>query len=465
MIDQAIFSRFKAGFRGDVIEPGDERYESARKVYNGMIDRRPRIIVRPAVLGDITAAVRFGAEEDLLIAVRGGGHNGAGLGTCDDGMVIDLSRMKAVQVDPQSRTVLAEAGCTQGDVDAAASKLGLAVPAGIVSTTGIAGLTLGGGHGYLTRKHGLAIDNLIEAAVVLADGRAVKASRDSEPDLFWAIRGGGGNFGIVTSFLYKAHPVEKVVAGPVFWDLDRAEDILGAYREFLPDAPEDTYAFFKFLKVPAVPIFPESIHGKTMCGIIWCYLGPPAKADTAFAPVRKWAPPAFQAVGSMPFVDLQRLFDPLLPPGLQWYWKGHFVKEVPDGSIREHLKFASRLPSDLSLMHLYPIDGAASRVGRGETAFSYRDARWSMVIAGIDPDPKGADRITAWTREYWSALQPYSESGAYVNFMMEEGEDRIRSTYRENHDRLVVAKRKYDPDNLFRVNQNIKPRVTADAKA
>ena len=456
-LDQAGIDNFKASLRGELIQRSDEGYDAARKIYNGMIDKRPLMIARCADVADVITAVTFAREHDVLLAIRSGGHNGAGLGICDDGLVIDLSRMKGVRVDPAKGTVRVEPGCTWGDVDHATHAFGLAVPCGIISTTGVSGLALGGGHGYLTRKYGLTVDNLLEADVVLADGRMVTANKRENADLYWAIRGGGGNFGIVTSFLFKAHPVDTVYAGPMLWHIDQAEELMKWYRDFSTSAPKDLYGFFAFLNVPPGPPFPEHLHTKTMCGIIWCYSGPPEKAHKSLQPARDFSPPALELVGQMPFPALQTMFDALLPTGLQWYWSGDFLNELSDEAIATHIKYGSDLPTLLSTMHIYPIDGAVHRVGKDETAFSYRDANWSMVIGGIDPDPANKERITSWTKEYWKAVHPYSAGGAYVNFMMEEGQDRVKATYRGNYKRLLAVKKKYDPANLFRVNQNIKP--------
>ena len=456
-LDQAGIDNFKASLRGELIQRSDEGYDAARKIYNGMIDKRPLMIARCADVADVITAVTFAREHDVLLAIRSGGHNGAGLGICDDGLVIDLSRMKGVRVDPAKGTVRVEPGCTWGDVDHATHAFGLAVPCGIISTTGVSGLALGGGHGYLTRKYGLTVDNLLEADVILADGRMVTANKRENADLYWAIRGGGGNFGIVTSFLFKAHPVDTVYAGPMLWHIDQAEELMKWYRDFSTSAPKDLYGFFAFLKVPPGPPFPEHLHTKTMCGIIWCYSGPPEKAQKSLQPARGFSPPALELVGQMPFPALQTMFDALLPTGLQWYWSGDFLNELSDEAIATHIKYGSDLPTLLSTMHIYPIDGAVHRVGKDETAFSYRDANWSMVIGGIDPDPANKERITSWTKEYWKAVHPYSAGGAYVNFMMEEGQDRVKATYRGNYKRLLAVKKKYDPANLFRVNQNIKP--------
>ncbi len=458
MLNETRIEKFKAMLRGELLQRGDSRYDEARNLYNAMIDKRPRFIARCADAADVIAAVQFGRENELLTAIRGGGHSGPGLGSCDDGLVIDLGLMKGVRVDPKARTVRVGAGCRQGDVDHATHAFGLACPAGIVSTTGISGLTLGGGHGYLSRKYGLAIDNLLEADVVLSDGRFATASPQQHPDLFWALRGGGGNFGIVTSFLFRSHPVDTVFAGVMLWDFEQTRALLEWYREFLPAADEDLYGYFAILSVPPAPPFPESLHGKTMCGIIWCWLGSLSQADGVFQRVRAAHQPAFEHLGPMPFPALQSLFDPLLPPGLQWYWKGDFVEELKDAAIAEHVRFGSQLPTPLSTMHLYPIDGAVQRVKPSATAFGYRDVTYSMVIAGIDPDPAKAAAITKWAKDYWAALHPYSAGGAYVNFMMEEGGDRVQATYRGNYDRLAAIKTKYDPTNFFRVNQNIQPR-------
>ena len=448
---------FKASLRGELIRPQDAGYDAARKVYNGMIDRKPSLIVRCFDVADVISAVNYARENNLLLAVRGGGHNGAGLAVCDAGLVIDLSRMRGVRVDPQNQTVQVQGGCTLGDIDHATHPFGLAISSGVASTTGIAGLALGGGHGYLARKYGLTIDSLLEADVVLADGSFVSASAKENSDLYWAIRGGGGNFGVATSFVFKAHPVSNVYGGPMLWSLDKAVEVMKWYREFIKKAPEDLFGFFAFINVPPAPPFPEHLHRKTVCAVVWCYLGPMEQAEQVFMPIRKIGPPVADFVGPMPFPALQGLFDQLLPPGLQWYWKGDFVNELSDDAIKVHMKFSSQLPSLLSTMHLYPIDGAVHRVSRDDTPFSYRDATWSMVIAGIDSDPANNERITKWAKNYWEALHPYSAGGAYVNFMMEEGQSRVEATYRDNYKRLSEIKRKYDPTNLFRVNQNILP--------
>lgn len=456
-MENTALESFRSKLHGELIRPGDPSYESARKVYNGMIARYPALIVRCAETSDVVAAVEFGRDHDVALAVRCGGHNGAGLGVVDNGLVVDLAAMKGVQVDAASQTVRVAGGCTWGDVDRATQTFGLAVPSGTISTTGVAGLTLGGGHGYLTRKYGLTIDNLLSARVVLADGRVVTASEEEHPDLFWALRGGGGNFGVVTSFRFKAHPVATVQAGITLWDSESAAQVLRWYRDFMVQAPHDVYGFFAFLTVPPGEPFPQPLHGRRMCGIVWCHTGSAEAVERTFAEVLAVQRPAFHHVGPTPYTALQTQFDALMPAGLQWYWKGDFVREISDDAIALHLEHAARVPTPLSTMHLYPVDGAAHQIDRRATAFSYREANWSAVYAGIDPDPANAERIASWAREYWQALHPHSAGGAYVNFLMDEGEERVFATYRDNYARLASVKRTYDPNNLFRVNQNIQP--------
>ena len=404
-------------------------------------------------------AVGFARNNVLKVSIRGGGHNAAGLGVCDDGLVIDLAGIRYVHVDPATRTVRVGGGNIWRDVDHATHAFGLAVPCGFIASTGVAGLTLGGGVGYLTRKYGLTIDNLLSADVVLADGSFVIASADENSDLFWALRGGGGNFGVVTSFLFQAHPVHTVCAGPMLWELDQAADVMKWYREFIAKAPEDISGFFAFMVVPPVPPFPESIHLKTMCGIVWCYPGTMEKANEILEPIRSYRRPAFEFVVPMPFPLLQGMFDGLYPAGLQWYWKADFFNGLNDNVIDLHVQHGSHLPTMFSTMHLYPINGAAHRVGNSDTPWSYRDADFAEVIVGVDPDPANRDLITNWAKDYFDALHPHGAGGAYVNFMMDEGEDRVRASYRENYDRLASIKAKYDPQNFFRVNQNIRPAV------
>ena len=450
----------KNRFRGRLIQPGDEAYNKARKVYNGMIDKYPKFIVECASVQDVMACVNFARENNLPLAIRGGGHNGAGLAVCDDGLVIDLSRMKNIHVDAVAKTVCVEGGCTLAELDRATHQFGLAVPTGIIGNTGIGGLALGGGVGYLARKHGLSIDNLLEADIVLANGSLVKASATSHADLFWAIRGGGGNFGVVTSFLFRAHAVNIVYGGPMIWEMDDAKEIMQWYRDFIKMADDDLNGFFAFLSVPPGPPFPEPYHLRKMCGIVWCYTGNEENANKIFSVVRKFKRPAIDFVGPIAFPALQTLFDPLYPAGMQWYWKGDFVNELTDKAIDLHIQHAKQMPTWLSTMHLYPVNGAVSRVKDGDTAWAHRGATWAKVIAGIDADPINKNKIINWAKEYWSALHPHTAGGSYINFMMEEGEERIKATYGSNYAKLVEVKTKYDPQNLFRINQNIKPRTS-----
>jgi FAD/FMN-containing dehydrogenase len=447
------------GLHGRLIRQGDSDYDEARALYTGMIDTRPRIIARCANVADVISCVNFARTQNLLLAVRGGGHSGPGLGSCDDGLVIDLSTMKGVRVDPATSTVRVEPGCTSSDVDHATHAFGLAVPSGIVASTGVAGLTLGGGTGYLTRKFGLTVDNLLEADVVLADGRFVTASKDTNSDLFWALRGGGGNFGVVTSFLFRAHPVKDVFAGPVFWDAKDGKQVMKAYRDFIGKAPEELGMFVGLKSVPPTDPFPKEHWSKRACTLIGSYNGTAAEGQKVLEPLLDKLPaPLFNWMGEMPFTAIQALFDPFFPKGLQWYWKGDYVKTLPDEAIDRHLEQSARAPSDFCLMHLYPIDGAVHRAPKDSTAWSVRDASWSMVIAGIDPDPKKAEALRRWGREYWQTVHPYNMEGAYVNFMMDdEAENRVQASYGANYPRLATIKAKYDPNNLFRVNQNIKP--------
>jgi FAD/FMN-containing dehydrogenase len=448
-----------AGFSGELIARSDAAFAEARKIYNAFIDKNPAFVARVANPDDVAMAIAFARRHGLPLAVRGGAHNGAGLGSCDDGIVIDLSRLKDIEVDPEKRIATVGGGCTWGEVDAATNAYGLATPSGIISTTGVGGLTLGGGLGHLTRKCGLAIDNLLGADMVLADGSQVRASADENPDLFWAIRGGGGNFGVVTSFTFRLHEISTVVAGPTFWDVGQTEQVLAAYREFLPGAPRELNGFFLVGCVPPAPPFPEELHTRKICGVVWCYVGDDeAAAAQAMAPLLEQLPePLLHGPAAMPHPAIQGAFDGLYPAGHQWYWRADFVNEIPDEALAIHAKYGAELPTLQSTMHLYPIDGTAHDVASTDTAWAYRDARWGSVYAGVDPDPANADKIRRWTIDYFDALHPYSAGGAYVNMMMDEGQDRVRASYRDNYDRLAAIKATYDPDNVFKINQNIQP--------
>ncbi|MFJ8048417.1 FAD-binding oxidoreductase [Streptomyces luteogriseus] len=457
-MDTATLEEMRTTLRGPVIGPRDAGYDEARKIYNAMIDKRPAALVPCTDTADVMAAVTYVRDHGLELAVRGGGHSGPGLCLVDDGVTVDLSPMRWVRVDPEARTAEVGGGSRLGDLDHATQAFGLATPTGIISMTGVGGLTLGGGHGYLTRKHGLTVDNLIAADVVLADGSFVRASESEHPDLFWALRGGGGNFGIATSLTYRLHPVGTVGAGVTVWPVDSTREVLAWYREFLPQAPEDVYGFFAVLVVPPGPPFPEELHGKKVCGIVWCCTGDLDGLDETLSVVNDAGRPAFHFTTPMPYDALQGMFDELIPTGYQWYWRGDFFDSIPDAALDVHLEYGRKNPTPLSLMHLYPIDGAAHRVGPDDTAWSYRDALWSGVFAGVDPDPANAETIRRWCVGYQEALHPYSMGGSYVNFIGSgEGQERVRATYRDHYDRLARVKRTYDPDNLFHANQNIEP--------
>jgi FAD/FMN-containing dehydrogenase len=457
MIEETQVKALQSNLRGRLVTPKDEDYDAIRAIYNGMIDRRPALIAQCVDVADVIAAVNFARDNRIPLAIRSGGHNGAGLALVDDGLVIDLSPMKGVRVDAKAGTVHVEGGCVWGDVDHATHPFGMAVPSGFISTTGVGGLTLGGGVGYLTRKYGLTIDNLLAVDVVLADGRLVSASADENADLFWAVRGGGGNFGVVTSFLFKANPVRMVYGGPIFWPLEQAATVMKRWRDFIMTAPEDINGWFGFHHVPPAPMFPQEHHLKKVCVVTWCYTGDMDRAEAVFQPIRQWETPLMDFAGTIPWPALQSMFDALYPPGLQWYWRADFVNEISDQAIALHMTYADQLPTGHSTMHLYPINGAAHRIGRRDTAWSYRDANFVQVIVGVDPDTANNARLIQWAQDYWAALHPFSAGGAYVNMMMEEGEERVKTAYRDNYDRLATIKAKYDPFNLFRVNQNIKP--------
>jgi FAD/FMN-containing dehydrogenase len=459
-LDENSIQELKAAVRGRIIEPTDKDYDDARKVYNAMIDKKPRLIVRCFDVADVIASVNFARENGRLLAIRSGGHNAGGLGIADDALVIDLAQIKYTRVDPAARTVTVGGGCTWGDVDHATHAFGMATPSGILSTTGVGGLTLGGGIGMFTRKCGLTIDNLLSADIVLANGRFVKANSDENTDLFWAIRGGGGNFGVVASFTFKLHAIDTVYGGPMLYDFNETTDVMKWYRRFITEAPDDLSGYFALLTLPPAPPFPKHLHLKKMCGIVWACTAGQNEAEEMFKPIRAFKKPALDFVGPIPHPALQSMFDGLYPPGLQWYWRAHFVNELSDEAIAEHVRFGATLPSMHSTMHMYAINGAASRVGKQDTAWNYRDATWAQVMVGVDPDPANKEKLIRWTKDYHDALRPYSAAGAYVNFMMDEGEDRVKATYGDNYHRLVAIKDKYDPQNLFRVNQNIKPSGT-----
>ncbi len=416
--------------KGLIILPEDDNYDEARKIYNAMIDKHPGIIFKCKDTDDVIQAVNFGRENKLEVSIRGGGHNGAGLALVDDGLVIDLSEMKNIQVDGKKKTAVVQPGNTLRDLDKATHEHGLALPVGINGTTGIAGLTLGGGLGYLSRKGGLAIDNLLEAEVVLASGELVTANENEHPDLFWALRGGGGNFGVVVSFTFNLIPVKNVYAGPMFWPIEKAEEAMKFYDTITKNAADDLYGFFAFLIVPPGAPFPENLHNKNVCGVVWCYTGPSEKAEEVFKPIREFGPPILDWVSEMPMPTLNGLFDDLYPKGMQWYWRAHYVNELTDECIQENIKYGSNIPTFHSTTHFYPIDGKVHEVSQEDTAWANRGARWAQVIVGVSPDPSDADKVTKWCKDYYEGVKPYAEGGSYVNFMMQEGQERVKAGYK-----------------------------------
>lgn len=442
--------------RGPVITVDDADYDQARRVYNAMIDRRPQAVVRCANAGDVMATVDFASENGLDLAVRGGSHSVPGFGVCD-GVVADLSRMRGVRVDPVGRTARAEGGATWGDFNAATHAFGLATTGGIISTTGVGGLTLGGGIGHLDRALGLSCDNLISADVVTADGQLVHASEAENPDLFWALRGGSGNFGVVTSFEFRLSAVKDIYGGAIFFELDHAGDVLRFFRDFIVDAPEQLGLFPAFQIAPPLPFIPEDRHGEPFVALIACWAGPPDEGPAVLRPIREIAPIVGEMIGPMPYPALNSAFDALVPPGLQHYWKANFNVELTDAAIAGHLEHGPRIPVVNSTVHIYPINGACHEVAPDATAFAYRDASFATVIAGMWPDPSQNEANTQWVRDYYRATAPHSEEGGYINFMAADDQDRIAANYKGNFQRLVDIKGKFDPGNLFHINQNIRP--------
>lgn len=449
---------FKNGFGGDVILPADAEYEEARKIWNAMIDKRPAVIARCKSTEDVVKAVEFAREGGLSLAVRGGGHNIAGNALCDAGIVIDLSGMKAVRVDPQSRRAVAEGGATLADVDAATQAHGLAVPLGINSTTGVAGLTLGGGFGWLSRKYGMTVDNLESAEVVTADGQVLHASATEHPDLFWALKGGGGNFGVVTRFEFRLHPVgPDLLSGLIVFRLDEAKTVLQRYREFMDSAPDEMVVWAVLRKAPPLPFLPPEAHGREIVALAVLYVGDPAKAEPYLDKLRGFGTPVGEHLGVQPYTAWQKAFDPLLTPGTRNYWKSHNFSTLQDGLFDAVIEYIKTLPSPQCEIFFGAIGGETLRHRPDEAAYAHRDARFVMNVHGRWDDA-GEDRTCiGWSRDFFNASAPFASSGVYVNFLTAEETDRVRSAYGANYDRLAKIKRQYDPDNLFRVNQNIAP--------
>lgn len=450
--------QFRHRFKGEVLLPGNTAYESARQVWNAMIDKHPALIVRCSSTSDVVSAVNFARDNQVLLAVRGGGHNIAGLGMCDNGIVIDLSGMKAATVDPGARRVIIEGGATLGDLDAATLAHGLATPVGINSTTGIAGLTLGGGFGWLSRKHGMTIDNLESAEVVTATGDVVRASATEHPDLFWAIRGGGGNFGVVTRFEFRLHPVgPDVLSGLIVYPISQAKSVLQQYRDFLAKAPDDLSVWTVLRAAPPLPFLPEAVHGQGIIALALCYAGNPEQGMPLIEPLRKFGTPLGEHVGVQPYTAWQKAFDPLLTPGARNYWKSHNFSTLKDGLFDAVIDSIDQLPSPQCEIFFGAIGGATTRPAPDSAAYAHRDAQFVMNVHGRWDNQVDDQRCIGWARDFFRASAPFASGGVYVNFLTEDEGDRVTSAYGPNNDRLARVKSAYDPENLFRVNQNIKP--------
>ena len=448
----------KSGFKGRVLIPGDGEYENARKIWNGMIDKRPAIIARCTSTADVVRAVNFARDNSLLLAIRGGGHNIAGNAMCDAGIVIDLSQMKAAKVDAGARRVTVEGGATLGDLDAATQAHGLATPVGINSTTGIAGLTLGGGFGWLSRKYGMTIDNLESAEVVTATGEVVRASATEHPDLFWALRGGGGNFGVVTRFEFRLHPVgPDLLSGLIVYPFSAAKSVLQQYRDFMTKAPNELSVWTVLRQAPPLPFLPKEVHGKEVVVLALLYVGDPKQGEQLIAPLRKFGTPVGEAVGVQPYVAWQKAFDPLLTTGARNYWKSHNFSTLQDGLLDAVIEYVGKLPSPQCEIFFGAIGGATTRPAPDSAAYAHRDAQYVMNVHGRWDDPADDKRCIAWSRDYFNASAPFASGGVYVNFLTADETDRVGAAYGPSYNRLAQVKRKYDPGNLFRMNQNIKP--------
>ncbi len=446
-------------FEGRILQPEDSDYDEARKIWNGMIDKHPAVILQCANAQDVMAAVAFARANNLPASVRGGGHNIAGYALCEAGVVIDLALMKQIQVDPQSRTVRAEGGVTWGEFDKATQEYGLASTGGLISTTGIGGFTLGGGMGWLERKHGLACDNLVTVALVTAEGKLIHASSEKNADLFWALRGGGGNFGIVTEFTYRLHPVgPMVLGGLIAWPVSEAERILKIYREFTQNLPDELTTMASFVTAPPAPFVPVEMHGKPLVAIVGCYAGSIEEGKRVIAPLRESVLPVVDVFDEMPYVGLQSMLDGIAPAGVRNYWKSDYMGSVSDDSIKVFIEHFNKVPSPMTHFDIHHLEGAYGRVGSEDTAFSHRDARYILNIISTWTDPADDRKNIVWTKELWESIRPYSLGASYVNFMTDEGEDRVKASYGEpKYRKLAQLKRKYDPTNFFRLNQNIKP--------
>jgi FAD/FMN-containing dehydrogenase len=457
-LQSAKIEALKSRFSGDVLLPGGDAYESARKIWNGMIDKRPALIVRCAAVSDVVAAVNFARDNRLLLAVRGGGHNIAGSAMCDDGIVIDLSRMKAASVDAGARRATIEGGATLADLDAATQAHGLATPLGINSTTGVAGLTLGGGFGWLSRKYGMTIDNIESAEVVTAAGEVVRASASEHPDLFWALRGGGGNFGVVTRFEFLLHPVGPgVLSGLVVYPISAAKSVLQQYREFVARSPDDLSVWAVLRQAPPLPFLPEKVHGTGILALALLYAGDPKKGEPLIEPLRKFGTPVGEHVGVQPYTAWQQAFDPLLTTGARNYWKSHNFSQLTDGLFDVVIEYSGKLPSPQCEIFLGALGGATNRPAPESTAYTHRDAAFVMNVHGRWEDPADDERCIGWARDFFNAATPFASGGVYVNFLTADEGDRVHAAYGSNYHRLAQVKRQYDPGNLFCMNHNIKP--------
>ncbi|HEX5375328.1 MAG TPA: FAD-binding oxidoreductase [Solirubrobacterales bacterium] len=459
MSEDRALSELEASFAGQLVPPGDAAYDRHRAVWNGSIDRRPALIARCTRASDVSAAVTFARRTGLPLAVRGGGHSFPGQSVCDDGIVVDLGEMKGIGVDPEAGTARAEAGVLLGELDHETQAHGLAVPAGIVTHTGLAGLTLGGGIGWLQRKYGLTIDQLLSVDLITAEGELVKASETENADLFWGVRGGGGNFGVVTEFEFRLNPLgPNLVAGPVFWPIEESPDVLRFYRDWIAEAPEDLMTIVIHRKAPPLPFIPPELHGQLVVAVVCCHAGSVEEGEEAVAPLKAFGSPVLDRCEPKPFLEHQSMFDPAFPHGQWYYMRACDVAELTDEVIDITVEHAMRIRSPLTAFPIWQMGGAISRVGEDETAFSGRGAGHTFNITAATAGPDGFDEEREWVRDFWSALEPHHTSGVYVNFLMNEGEDRVREAYGpQKYDRLKALKRLYDPDNLFRLNQNIPP--------
>jgi len=462
MLDETTIEKFKTSLGGELIQPNDEGYDDARKVWNAMIDKKPALIARCSGTADVITAVNFAREQGLLLSVRGGGHNIAGTALCDDGLTIDLSGMKGLHVDLKTRTVRAQPGCRLGDLDRETQVFGLVVPAGIVTDTGIAGLTLGGGFGWLTRRYGYTCDNLLSADVVTADGSFLKASEKENSDLFWGLRGGGGNFGIVTSFEYQAYPLgPQVTAGIVIHPMEKAREVVGFFREFSASAPEELCCLMTLRLAPPAPFLPKEVHGKPIVGIAVCHSGSLDDGERAIRPLKEFGDPLADTIGPKPFVVHQTLFDVAMAPGRHYYWKSNYLPEFSEAAGDVLMNHAAKISSLHSSILFFQLGGALLRFEETDTPAGNRNAAYVLNVAASWEDPEQTDEQVAWARGCWSAMQQFSTGGVNVNFLTgEEGNQRVRAAYGSaNYERLVELKNKYDPQNMFRLNQNIPPSV------